>query len=401
MHLKGLFLASVYISLPVIISGQEARDSSSMAGNKPVSLIYGFIRGGFYGDLKDNAGKLFVSSAFSDMGLKIESSDRKSYKAYSDVRFRYGSEFHNPVSTIYIKEAYVDLTGTKWEFSAGKKIIKWGRSDFTNPTSKLNPQNYISRSPDREDMDMGNILSSIKWYPTDFINIQAVVVPFYRSSTLLIDPIPLPDNVSINQLKGLITDKKMMSYGLKTDFHLKGIDFSASFFEGYDPMPGASLLSFSIDLSGPLPVTSTIIQMTPYKTRVVGFDFESSIGIVGLRGEAAWAAPLLSYKTHEFVPLPEVKWATGLDISSGLWRIIGEYSGKIITDFYPAPADPVLATEPDYAKLAELLAAPGFDIQEYVRQQVGAFNRLYNYQLKKSYHSAALRVEAEDRKSVV
>jgi hypothetical protein len=54
-----------------------------------------------------------------------------------------------------------------------------------------------------------------------------------------------------------------------------------------------------------------------------------------------------------------------------------------------------MGTEPDYAKLAALLSTPGFDIHEYVREEVGAFNRLYNYQLKKVYHSAGLRIEAD------
>jgi hypothetical protein len=45
--------------------------------------------------------------------------------------------------------------------------------------------------------------------------------------------------------------------------------------------------------------------------------------------------------------------------------------------------------------IAQLLLIPGFDLEEYVRQQVGAFNRLYNYQLKKFYHSGAFRIEAD------
>ena len=395
MCVKGIFSALIFLSLPLFVSGQEPSDSSSAEGKEPVRIIYGFIRGGFYGDLKENGGKPFFSSSFSDLGLKIESNGGRNYKALADIRFRYGSEFHNPVNSINIKEGFVEYIGRKWEFSVGKRIIKWGRADFTNPTSKLNPKNYISRSPDREDMDMGNLLSTFNWIPSKYINIQAVVVPFYSSSVLLIDPIPLPDNVTILQLNNIITDKKMMSYGLKTDFHLKGVDLSASWFEGYDPIPGASLLSFSINMSGSMPVTSTTIQMTPYKTRMIGLDFESSIGNVGLRGEAAWSAPLLSYKTKEFIPLPEAKWVTGMEYSFGNWRITGEYSGKYIPGFTPAPADPVLATEPDYTKLAELMSNPGFDLTEYVRQQVGAFNRLYNYQLIKTYHSAALRIETE------
>jgi len=128
---------------------------------------------------------------------------------------------------------------------------------------------------------------------------------------------------------------------------------------------------------------------------MAGLDFESSIGSLGLRGEAALSTPSLSYSTNEYVPMKEVKWVAGMDWSQGNWRFTGEYSGKYIPGFKAAQVDPIIGTEPDYTKLAGYLATPGFDINEYVRQQVEAFNRLYNYQLKKYYHSAGLRVEAE------
>jgi hypothetical protein len=244
-------------------------------------------------------------------------------------------------------------------------------------------------------MDMGNLLASLKWYPSNFITLQGVVVPYYRSSVLLINPIPLPENVKVNEIQNLLTNDKKFSYGLKADFHLRGIDFSTSWFDGYDPMPGIALTNFSLDLSGPVPVQSTELSMTPYKTRVFGVDFESSIGMFGFRGEGAWSVPYLSWKTNEYVPLPEIKWVLGIDWTSGNWRIIGEYSGKTIPDFTASSADPILTTEPDYAKLAQLLATPGFDINEYVRQQVAAFDRLYNYQLKSTYHSAGVKIETE------
>jgi hypothetical protein len=41
------------------------------------------------------------------------------------------------------------------------------------------------------------------------------------------------------------------------------------------------------------------------------------------------------------------------------------------------------------------MSVPGFDLENYVRQQVGAFNRLYNYQLNRYYHSAGIRIESD------
>jgi hypothetical protein len=382
--------------LPVVSYCQD--NPASFADNKTLAknFFYGFIRGGFYtGFDYENHDKPYVSSAFSDFGLKVDIDNGLNFKAFADLRFRYGVEFLDPVKRFEIREAFIKVNGRKWDLIAGQKIIKWGRADFTNPTSKLNPQNLISRSPDREDMDMGNLISVFNLYPSDHINLEAVIIPFYQASVLIIDPVPLPENVKINQINSLLTGKEMFSYGVKTDIHLTGIDWGLSWFDGYDPMPGTALSDFALDLSAPSPAPLIELTITPYKTKVIGFDFETTIGKTGIRGEAAFSKPYLSYKTTEYVPYPEIKWVTGIDWSSGVWRIIAEYSGKNIPDFSPASVDPVIGTEPDYSQLAGLLAIPGFNLEEYVRQQVGAFNRLYNYQLKRFYHSAAFKIESE------
>jgi hypothetical protein len=382
--------------LPVIVHGQA--DTMLSTDNEILKRkeFYGFVRGGVYAGLDhSDKHKPYVSSAFSDFALKADVENGLNFRAFADLRFRYGAEFQEPVNRLDIREAYVMVNGKRWDISAGQKIVKWGRADFTNPTSKLSPQNLISRSPDREDMDMGNLLSAFNWYPSRYINIEAVVIPFYRSSVLIIDPVPLPENVTINNIKSLITGKEMFSYGLKADIHLKGVDLGLSWFNGYDPMPGTALTGFSLDLSGPIPVPVTELTITPYKTRVTGIDFETAAGNTGIRGEAAFSVPYISYKTSEYVPWPEIKWVLGTDWSAGVWRLTGEYSGKYIPGFTPATVDPVLGTEPDYAKLAELMSIPGFDLEGYVREQVGAFNRLYNYQLERYYHSAGIRIESE------
>ena len=379
----------------VFASGQDATQVGKTQEGENEKLLYGFVRGGFYGNIYDPVHKQFISSAFSDLGLKIDFKKGQLFSAYADLRFRYGTEFLEPVNRFDIREAYVRINGRHWDITTGQTIIKWGRADFTNPTSKLSPQNFVSRSPDREDMDMGNLLSTIRWYPSPLVRIQAVALPYFRSSKLIISPVPLPENVKVNEINSLITGKKMFSYGLKSDIHLRWIDWSLSWFDGYDPMPGTALTHFSLDLSGQIPVTETELTLKPYKERLLGFDFETSAGKFGIRGEAAWSKPYMSNDTIEYIPYPEIRWVTGIDWSSGLWRITGEYSGKSVLNFKPSDTNPVIGTEPDYASLAQLLLIPGFDITEYVRHQVGAYNRLYNYQLERFYHSAGLRIEAD------
>ena len=396
MNSVRIIISGIVVLSPLICFGQVNRSDQEGSSGQNLMHLYGFVRGGLYGGIDhDNDKKPYIPSAFSDFGLKAEAGNGLNFNAFADLRFRYGVEFGEQVTKLDLREAFVRVYGKTWDISAGQKIIKWGRADFTNPTSNITPKNYIYRSPDREDMDMGNLLASINWFPAGFINIEAVAIPFYRSSVLIIDPVPLPDNVTIIPINSLITSKDMFSYGFKSNFHLRGVDWSFSWFDGHDPMPGIALTYFDLDLTGPLPVSSTELTVTPYKTRVLGLDFEATAGNIGIRGEGAWSVPHLSYQTNEYVPMAEINWVTGIDWSKGSWRFTWEYSGKIIPNFSPSQVDPVIGTEADFSKLAELLATPGFDMEDHVRQQVEAFNRLYNYQLEKIYHSAALRVEAD------
>lgn len=374
---------------------QDSLTYNSLTEEIRNSLFSGFVRGGFYSWIDDADNKPYVSSAFSDFGIKVETGNGLSFKAIADLRFRYGTEFLEPVSQLAIREAYVKVNGKKWDISAGQAIVRWGWCDFTNLSGKLRPVDMLSRSPDREDMDMGNLVASAKIYPLQKISLEAIVVPFYRSSRLIIDPVPLPEYVTINKLRSLETGKELFSYGIRADFHMKGIDWGLTWFDGFDPMPGIALYEFNLNLALPVPVADIQLSLKPYKNRVLTAGFEAAAGVLGLRGEAAWSRPALSSDSVEYVPSPEIDWVAGIDWSSGLFRITGEYSGKQISGFKPSGIDPLIGTEIDFMELAALLAIPDFDPETYTRQKVAAFNRLYNYQEERTYHSAGLRVEAE------
>lgn len=386
--------AFLFLVMGTAAFGQEGNYFNS--GEDQVSKnLSGFVRGGFYGNFKDSDNKLSIPSSFSDFALKADIRDGAHFKGFADLRYRYGTEFSEPVNRFDLREAFVTLNWEKLDISVGQKIIKWGRTDFTNPTQKLSPQNLVSRSTDREDMDMGNLLTEIKLYPFTALTIQAVAIPYFRSSRLLIGPIDLPSYVNIYEIESLLTDRKMFTYGLKTDFHLTGVDLSLSWFDGYDPMPGIALSRFSIDTLKIIPLPSVDLSTKPYKIRNLGIDFEAALGGFGIRGEVAWKSPYLSYKTYEYVPMEEINLVGGIDWMKGNWRITLEYSGKVIPDFEPSAVEPMLTGNIDPALLATFLLNPAFNFAEYTRLQTAAFNRLYNYQLEKWYHSGGLRVEAD------
>ena len=388
------------IFLVCILIAPNARSQSDSSqvfiqGTDNQPAIYGFVRAGMYGSIDNTDNKPYVSSAFSDLCLRAEKGNGSSYKLYADLRFRYGADFLKPVTEFDLREAYLRINGKRWDMTAGQQIIKWGVTDFTNPVSRLNPQNPIVRSPDPEDMDMGDLILDARWYPVPFLTFEVAAVPFYRSSVLLIDPLPLPDYVTIKNITSLQTDKKMYSYGTRVSLNGGFADISLSWFDGYNPMPGTKLSKFELDLSGPVPVPAMELTLTPYRIRNIGFDFETTAGMSGIRGEATLTIPYESAETYEYIPFREINWVAGFDRSFGDWQIIGEYSGKAIPGFTPSTVDPVIGTDQDMAELAFLMAYPSLDVEGYVRKQVAAFNRLYNYQLKQYYHSAGLKVERD------
>lgn len=389
-------LAALNILLLINVAIIRGQDSLTFGGNDGAyRSAGGFLRGGLYSWLDNKDDKIYFPAVFSDFALKLEAGRKDHFGIYADLRFRYGTEFDKPVSRLDLREAWVSFSPGSFTFSAGRKIVKYGRCDFTNPTSKLSPANYTSRSPDKEDIDMGNILFSAKYFPSEKFDIEAVFLPCYSPSVLIIDPVEMPSFVTLNKLPEIIAAKDMYSYAFRASFHLRQADWSVSWFDGFDPLPGISLDDFILDLNGQIPSMSAVLSVTPYRNRVAGFDFETTAGMFGIRCEAAFSNPTLSYRTNDYVPMPEIKWAAGIDRQEGNWRFAAEYSGKFITDFIPADVDPLLGSEFDMTAIMALLSLPGFDPEYYVTQQVVAFNRLYNNQIKRTYNSLAMRIEAE------
>lgn len=353
----------------------------------------GFVRAGLYTGFDKDKDRFYMSSAFSDIFLHADYSPGGNFRTYAEFRYRYGTEFRETVNSLSLREGYVSYSGKGWEISAGQKIIKWGRADFTNPSSKLTPRDLLLRSPDREEINLGNLLAEVNVFPSERIRIQGIVVPLYRQSVLAIEPVPLPSYVTIGLIEGFLTENAF-TYGFRTDFYLRGIDLGFSWFHGYDPMPGLALSRFALNDMGGFPVPDIGLEAKPYTNRVGAIDFEGSSGAFGFRGEVAYSFPAGDFRSEEYVPLKAVDIVAGADWTKGKFIISVEYYGRLIPGFEESEVEPIIGTEPDIEELARLFSTPGANVSEYVRQQVAAFNRLYNYQLERFYHTASARIEA-------
>lgn len=373
--------------LPVILLIVSSVWMKAQTGNVTIG---GFVRGGACiatGNYKDN-----LSAAFADAALTLNASDNKSFTGFTDIRFRSGTEFGEGVSTITVKEAWGTYYNKYISVTLGKKIIKWGKSDFFTPLSKFNPTDYALRSPDREDQDLGNLLAEVSFTPAPFIKLTAVVTPYWNPSVLVTSPLELPYNIALTIPRGLKTEKGYQSVGLRGDLTLRGIDIGAQWYKGPELLPGLRLSS--ADFTDPF---NPAINMegVPYIITSASIDFEAAVSPFVLKGTFSYTKPEMEKAGNEEIPFPQLEWVAGLDWTPGAFRATLEYYGKRVLDFYQSPYDPIIGAEPDLAALAVLFSTPGFDPVEYARMQVEAFNRLYDNQLHEYYHSVGLNMETD------
>ena len=369
-------------------------NQNQLHGQPVNTTVSGFLRTGLYEGLYQGGNEKPFASVFGDGGIRVDVRNNLNFRAYTDLRYRYGSEFGENVSEVMMREGWISLYRPKLELIMGQRIIKWGRADFDNPTSSFNPRNLTVRSPEKDDIDLGNISASIVWKPAPFLSVQGVAAPFYRADILITRPINLPESVTINGINGLSGGKAMAGYGIKADIYSRGADFSMSFFNGNDPQPGIAFTSAeAIVGEGGVDVFSEL-TVSPYRISRAGIDFETVAGRFGLRGEGSYTKPELSFREFEFVPMPEIRWAAGADVSIGSLMIGAEYIGKYITDFEQSPVEPMLPGEMPPITPEQIGLIPG-GLEGYVYLQTAAFNRLYMYQLKEHYHSLGLRIEGD------
>jgi len=359
------------------------------SGNPQALSIGGFIRStGYIGKTPDGESPYF-QSAYGQAGLLLSAKAGSWAFAKADVRFRYGTEWQQEVSEFDIREVYVDLFAGPASFRFGKLISPWGKGTVFNPSEKITPLDPTFRSPDEDDMKLGfwGMQGSINMGP--LMKLTGTWKPVYQSSVLLIDPVPMPDYVTFLEPDFPGVELKEGSYGLNFDLHASALDLSLYWFEGYSHWPGIAFDTLELDMESMEPTALNIFEKA-YKISSLGMDLSVPLESWILRAEGAWQQTVDSNASHEYLPFPELSYTAEIERSGSYFTWIAGYHGKYILEYVPPAGDPSLSGGED--QLTELMKS-GIQvtleqIDDMIRGQIGAFNRLYNYQLEEVYHTA-------------
>jgi hypothetical protein len=354
----GLFCACNVFAQGLFESGQGSAQS-------PLS-ISGYTRGaGYFNLMNDQDPKL--QSLYGESSLKLKATAGNRGMAFTDIRFRTGTEYGTPFNDFDIREAYADLYVWKFDIRIGKQISSWGRTDGFNPTDNLTPRNYFIRSSDPDDMRMGNLMARVRLTPFEFLKIEADIVPWYNPSLYRFDLVEMPEFVTIGDPvhPGFQRDKS--TFAIKADLICSKIEGSVSWFSGYDAMPVLGIGSLP---SPPFTDFNLALVQRPFSQQTLGADLATIILKTGIRAEFTWKQPIQPEEPDPLLPVEEVQWALSLDREFGPFRIIAAYNGKFIPDFIPA--DPPAAFDPAY------LADPAIwsQLGSLLTSQIGYYNRI-------------------------
>jgi hypothetical protein len=202
-----------------------------------------------------------------------------------------------------VREAYFRISGFLFEnldLKIGRQRIAWGTADKLNPTDNINPY-------DLEDiLDFGRHRGSdalvFDYYFSNDFSLEGVFVPFFQPANMpvgvfagalskepqLAPPLHLSSyNTYIHMPE--YTFEESSTAALKFKGFVAGIDFSVSYLWGYDGFPSATFSRLTpIDTLGNIHITSSADF---HRNHIFGIDFATSIGGIGLWGEAAAFLP--------------------------------------------------------------------------------------------------------------
>lgn len=391
MKLSGLCIALLLWLSPAKSQGlfESAQAEEQSISGQPALSIGGFIRSVGYIGQTPAEETPYLQSAYGQVGLLLNARAATWATAKADIRFRYGTEWQQPVSEFDIREAYVDLYAGPTGFKFGKFISPWGKGTVFNPTEKVTPMDPTVRSPIEDDMNLG------VWGLQGHVNLGTYVKltgtwqPLYQPSVLLIDPVPMPDYVMFLEPEYPGVELKESSYGFNLDLYAPAMDAALYWFEGYHHWPGIKYDSFVIDSVTMQPLALNMLEKA-YRIRMLGMDMSKPVGAWIFRIEGAWQQTVESHTDHEYLPFPELSYTAEIEKSGNWLTLLAGYYGKYILEFTAPAADPSLSAGQD--QFLQLMQSgfplTGSAIDGLMREQVNAFNRLYNYQLEELYHTA-------------
>ena len=248
--------------------------------------VTGSFRTGYWSSnrLYDDVSGVGTASAWLKLEKKLDNGIgvfAEGYSARED--FRTDGNSRSSMREMYVETRQGDL-----DFRIGRQIIAWGRTDRLNPTDNLTPRDARLMAADIDEDRFGSLAAKASWNLTANDSLTLVLLPEFqanKSYSKYTEVIPTANN----------------QWAIKYDQSGKAIDWSVSYYDGYDLSP---------DLSA-----SYVYEH--YRTKVLGMDIATTIGSNRFALESAYTQTQDMNGTNEYIKNPFLYTVIGVEHDFG------------------------------------------------------------------------------------
>jgi hypothetical protein len=194
------------------------------------------------------------------------------------------------------------------------------------------------------------------YYNAHPIRLEAIWIPYFKSSYLPTDLLPLPPGITRSDSDFPDNSLKNSAFALRLNLELASIDGSVSYFNGHYLVPG---VSGNIPEAFTLPLNLDVFPKS-YRSHVLGADFQTTVaGSFGLRGEVAYKKSHEDYRDQVHIPNPDLQYIIGIDKEfRGNFSLILQYIGRYVFSFeeLSAPANPAQIPAYEITKINRMIS---------------------------------------------
>ncbi len=234
-----------------------------------------------------------------------------------------------------LREGYLDLRFGPLDLRVGQQIIAWGRTDRINPTDNLTSRNFTLLVPEDNDQRTGTVGIQATYHLGGFA-LTGVWLPTFQPNIV---PIQTPPDPFVLLPRQRPTEP-VSQFAVKVDQTGGKMDWSASFFDGFDLYPDLEIVGMGLSKVNIAPIYHHI--------QVVGADAAAVWGPYGLRAEMAYT--FTEHWENSQVKSPFLFMVLGADRTFvGNLNINLQFILRVISDFQnptdvPNPINRAVAT---------------------------------------------------------
>jgi hypothetical protein len=217
-----------------------------------------------------------------------------------EVRFANTAVGKGAATRVSLLEGYATLRFARADLRLGKQIVPWGRADGINPTDNLTPRDYTVLLPFEDDQRFGTIGAKL-----DLLLSPEHTLTLFASPAFEPARVPLPSAAGPVERREPAHTLANTHGGMRLNKVGEGLDWSLSYFRGFNLLPGAQLVEEGM--------AQPTLRLRYDRITVLGADFARNYGRFGLRGEIAYVDTVDDAGSTPGVSNPHLHWIVGVD----------------------------------------------------------------------------------------